>query len=299
MQKHAMKYYCELCDFGSSNKTNWTAHTMTRKHMSMITNDNKMVKNDNNCCQKCGKKYKYASGLSRHKMKCGDITSVKKPANHAISSSLPINNTDILEILKTMSIQNEKIVTQQDMMNKLVENQAAMIPKLGNNNNNKISFNVFLNEHCKNAINITDFIENIQVSLADLEYTNKHGYVEGISNILTKHLTDLKATERPIHCSDKKRLQFYVKDCNAWNKDSDHSKIDHGIHRVTQKQILRIKEWENNNPGWNDSEEGNTKYMIMLTQTMGGSTDLVVEKNRNNIKKSISKSLAVENNITI
>ena len=110
-----------------------------------------------------------------------------------------------------------------------------MIPRLGNNNNNKISINVFLNEHCKEAISLKDFINSIKISLDDLKYTNEHGYVKGISNIFTKHLTDLEATQRPIHCSDKKRL-FYIKDSDN-GKDQQNKKLDN-IQNLLKNKLL-------------------------------------------------------------
>ena len=138
----------------------------------------------------------------------------------------------------TIKMLTNALSKQGDLIEQLIQSQNEMIPKLGNNNNNKISINVFLNQHCKNAMNLTDFVDNIKLSIEDLEYTNQHGYVKGISNIFTKHLTDMKVTERPIHCSDKKRLQFYIKDSDKWEKDKEHKKIDQTIQKINKKQNL-------------------------------------------------------------
>ena len=113
---------------------------------------------------------------------------------------------------------------------KLVElSKEKKVINYQNCNNKKMTINVFLNEQCKDAMNLTDFVENVRVSLQDLNYTKKNGYIDGISNIFVKHLQDMKPTERPIHCSDKKRMQFYVKDANVWEKDKSHEKIDKSI----------------------------------------------------------------------
>ena len=113
-----------------------------------------------------------------------------------------------------------------------------------------MNINIYLNEHCKNAMNLTDFVENVKVSLEDLLYTKNHGYVKGISNIFVKQLKDMEPTQRPIHCSDKKRLQFYVKDDNKWEKDNSNEKIDKSIDKITKKQILAIKLWEKEHPNY-------------------------------------------------
>ena len=111
-----------------------------------------------------------------------------------------------------------------------------------NNNTNNISINIFLNEHCKDAMNLTDFVKSLELSLDDLDYTGKHGYSKGIANILIKNLGDIDPTSRPIHCTDKKRLQFYVKDDDQWEQDGSHNKVDKTIETITQKQIQNVKE---------------------------------------------------------
>jgi len=130
-----------------------------------------------------------------------------------------------------------------ELMGKMLDQNAMLIPKVGNNNN-KISINVFLNERCKGAMNLDEFVDNVKVTLEDLNYTKDNGYVKGISNIFVKHLTDMEPTERPIHCSDKKRLQFYVKEEDTWKKDCEHKKINKTIQDVTMKQIKQLKAWE-------------------------------------------------------
>ena len=158
-------------------------------------------------------------------------------------------------------------------------------------NNNKISINVFLNEHCKNAMNLTDFVENIKVSLEDLEYTNQHGYAKGISNIFTKHLTDMAVTERPIHCSDKKRLQFYIKDSDEWKKDEKHENIDITIDEISRKQFFHIKEWEKQNPDYLTNDEKRKKWHAMVCN-MGATIDDPAQNK--NIKKQISENITVK-----
>jgi len=262
----------------------------------MVTNGNK---NGNivlkHICDNCGKDYKYRSGLSRHKKKCiqDEYEVVLKTCRKKSQSENEPqqNGGNIGSALKCLT---QTLVKQGDILEKLIESQNQMIPKIGNNNNNKISINVFLNEHCKNAMNLTDFIDNIQVSLEDLAYTNEHGYVKGISNIFTKNLTDMKVTERPIHCSDKKRMKFYIKDSDKWEKDKAHKKIDRTIQTITKKQILKIKEWENRHPGFLDNEQLTTEWHRMIYNMMGGENDNIREKHKVNIKRSICENVTVK-----
>jgi hypothetical protein len=172
-----------------------------------------------------------------------------------------------------------------------------MIPRLGNNNNNKISINVFLNEHCKEAISLKDFISNIKISLDDLKYTNEHGYVKGISNIFTKHLTDLEATQRPIHCSDKKRLQFYIKDSDKWERDQQNKKLDNSIQELTKKQIIELKQWEAVHPNYLNNNSEYIEWHKMVQNLMGGGTLQAQNKNTESIKKVISQTVDIKDAI--
>jgi hypothetical protein len=299
-QKSPKKFHCKYCLYTSRNKYDFKKHLSTAKH-KMITNDNKMGnKNDNKVlkyvCEFCNRGYKYPSGLSRHRKKCNTSNE-----NAALKKSRQSRQEETQEQNMVMSTANDsvRILTevlskQGDLIEKLIKNQNEMIPKLGNNNNNKISVNVFLNNHCKNAMNLTDFVENIKVSLEDLEYTNQHGYVKGISNIFTRHLTDMKVTERPIHCSDKKRLQFYVKDSDKWEKDKSNVKIDKTIQKITKKQILKIKEWELQNPDYLDKEELTQEWHKMIFNMTGGEKDSDRAKNTTHIKKHISENVIVK-----
>ena len=202
------------------------------------------------------------------------------------------NNKNVSNALKLLA---QTMAKQESILEKLVNSQKEMIPCLGNNNNNKISINIFLNEKCKDAMNLTDFVNNIKISLEDLQYTNQHGYVKGISNIFQKNLTDLKATERPIHCSDTKRLQFYIKEEDKWEKDTSHHKINDGINKIGRKQILQIKEWEKQHPNFLDHEEQYTGMAEDDSKYYGRNvTETARERNIENIKKSISDKVAVK-----
>jgi len=215
-------FFCPKCNYTSKRKSQWTRHLSTTKH-KMDNVDNKLdnlksSKISFNC--DCGKKYKYNSGLCKHKKKC---ISPK-------DSQPPTNNDSAL----TVDMFNKVVQQNNTLMEKLVEmSRERKIINYQNCNNKKMTINVFLNEQCKNAMNLTDFVENVKVSLDDLQYTKEHGYVKGISNIFVKNLQDLDPMKRPIHCTDRKRLQFYIKEENKWGKDKNNEKIDKTIDSVT------------------------------------------------------------------
>ena len=161
-----------------------------------------------------------------------------------------------------------------------------------------MTINVFLNEQCKNAMNLTDFVENVKVSLDDLQYTRVHGYVKGISNIFAKNLQDLDPTERPIHCSDKKRLQFYIKEENKWEKDMNNEKIDKTIESVTVKQIKQLKEWEKDHPNYLTNDKLLNEWHTMIQQIMGGGNN-EIDKNKEQIKKSLGNQIEIKDAMVI
>ena len=170
-----------------------------------------------------------------------------------------------------------------------------MMPKIGNNNNNTISINLFLNEQCKNAMNLTDFINQVQVSLEDLQYSKNNGFIEGVTNIFTKQLQDLKPTERPIHCSDKKRLQFYVKDDDKWSKDANNEKIDETIYNIKMKQTSKLTEWEKLHPNYaQDPKLLNEWQQILNSMTEDiGQRDKVKEKLKRNMAEHVQLKQAL------
>ena len=154
-----------------------------------------------------------------------------------------------LLLMKQQEQTNETI----KLLKEAVDANTKMSKNVGNNNNNTISINLFLQEKCQNAMNLTDFIDQLHVSLDDLDYSKDNGFVMGMANILTKKLKDLKPTERPIHCSDKKRLQFYVKDDNKWGKDKNNEKIDKTIKTIKRKQTIKLTEWEKMHPNFRNN----------------------------------------------
>ena len=188
---------------------------------------------------------------------------------------------------EAMKAENEEL---RKMVMNLITTTREMVPKIGNNN---VSINVFLNETCKDAMNLTDFVARIRVTLEDLMKTREIGYVDGISNILIKNLEDLPSTERPFHCSDTKRLKFYVKNENKWDKDNDN-KMGQAIHEVAMKQIKKIKDWEIKHPNYLEDDKLLHEWQELIRNTMDG---LTAEDHEKDIKKNVGVNVILKDAI--
>ena len=291
-KKTHLKYYCKKCDYSSRNKTDFNRHLSTTKH-KMETDGNILETTKTQLICLCGKTYKTRSGLFKHKKKCPSIVEKsnvsKNPKTKLIKSTNIheqfINVDDQLKILEKktrLAELNLKIaeINQGQIVNQTINNT--------NNTNNNMTINLFINEHCKNAMNLTDFVDNVKISLEDLEYTSQHGYAKGISNIFIKQLEDMPVTERPIHCSDKKRMQFYVKDSDEWKKDEKHENMDKTIDKISKKQFSRLKEWEKMHPDFLTNEKLTKIYLELCKMAGVEVDDPAVNKT---IKKQISNSV--------
>lgn len=280
-KKSQILYECVLCDYVTSNKYDYNKHLLTLKH-KMVHNGTK--KSQEHKCYLCDKKYKFRTGLVRHQTNIHPEQFLKNEniANQNIKIELDGKDQNANEAILLLT---QALNKQGEQIDKLIQSQTEMIPKLGNNNNNNISINLFLNSQCRDAINLDEFVKKINVTVDDLQKTRELGYSQGITNIFIKGLNEMDTTKRPIHCSDKKRLKFYVKD-GEWQKD-DGDKIDNAINHISRKQISQIKEWEKQNEYWETSEQKTAEYLEIIKQVMGGTTDLEVEKNRKDIVKNI------------
>jgi len=193
----------------------------------------------------------------------------------------------------------KKLLVQNNQTNEKIDTLKNIVPKIGDTYNNKLSINIYLNEKCKDAMNLTDFVDNINVTLEDLDYTKNHGFVKGISNIFVKQLQDMEPTQRPIHCSDTKRLQFYIKDENKWNRDQKHNKINSTIENVAMLQIKKIKQWEKEHPNYLNNEAQLMEWHSLVHAMMGGDTEEERIKYSSSIKKQLSNTVDMKNELII
>jgi hypothetical protein len=289
--KVAKNYYCEKCDYKCSKLYNWNKHINTAKHnQEIIGNDfvaesgKKVAKKYS--CQKCEKYFHTNAGLWKHNNKC---LGVEKQNNNEISQDT------ILSILKQNSELQHMLIEQNKTIIELSKNNSITYSNNNNNSNNK-TFNLqfFLNETCKDAMNIMDFIDSIKLQLSDLERVGELGYVEGISKIIINNLKDLDITLRPVHCTDKKRETIYVKDEDKWEKDEDKNKIRKAIKRAALKNARLIQKFKEKHPDYMEyHSKYSTQYHKLIIESFGGSGDNDTEK-EDKIIRNISKTIVVD-----
>ena len=277
------KFCCEKCYYFTSKKTDYIKHLSTDKHQK-YTNGSKMVVNDiqkdaEYKCQ-CGKVYKYDSGYYRHKKKCLE-TNVEKTN---------VENVSDKELIMILLKQNSQLL-------ELTKNGTNNTNNYNNTNSNNKTFNLhfFLNETCKDAMNIMDFLDSIKLQLSDLEKMGEIGYVEGISNIITTNLKALDVTQRPIHCTDKKRETLYIKDENKWEKeDEEKKKMRNLIQKIATKNQRLLPKFKEEHPDCiKSSSKYSDQYNKIIVESMGGSGDNDNEKEEK-IIKNIVKNVIVD-----
>ena len=303
-RKKKVEYYCEKCDFLTSNKKDFNRHIKTKKHLGIKKNPKNIDGVDFECVF-CDRHYMSKSALKKHQKKCKKLLNyvvetkakkTKKPQNDNLEEMK--QKIKELEKEKEKNSKDELIMTMikqqsetMELLKRSMQTTQEMSKNVGNNNNNTISINLFLNENCKNAMNLTDFIQNMNVSLEDLEFSKDNGFVKGVTNIFTKQLQDLDPTERPIHCSDKKRLQFYVKEDDVWQKDTNNEKIDRTITNIKIKQAQSLTEWEKEHPNFQNDPALLEKWQYMMANLSAAEGK---EKASKNIARNIADVLNIK-----
>jgi len=292
-------YECNLCNFKCSKKSNFDAHLSTRKHKH---NDNSLQKNEENVSHytcHCGKKYKHRQGLYVHKKKC--VKQISKP-NVLYNKDEP-NLVEVL-IKENMDFKNvilELVKSNSDLQKQMLEvckNSSNVNTNINNHSNNK-TFNMqfFLNEQCKDAMNIMEFVDTFKLEFSDLEKVGEVGYIEGMSNIIIQKLNELDIYKRPIHCSDAKRETIFIKDKNVWEKETNtHDRLRLAIRHIAKKNSDMLNKWSESHPGSCDSDNYlHDIYMEMVMQAMGGRGNR--EDNENKIMHKIAKNCLIDKDI--
>ena len=300
MPKNAEKFNCYVCDFKCCKQSNYNNHIITPKHKNnekrykMIQND--ATKNNEedkmyNC--ECGNIYKHYSGLWRHKKKClkeKKTENIIETENNNISPELILSIIQQNQEFKDLLIEQNKTIIELSKNNTIINNTS-------NSNNKTFNLQVFLNETCKDAMNIMDFVDSIKIQLSDIESIGELGYVNGMSKLIIKHLNALDENMRPVHCSDPKRDSLYVKDKNVWEKeDPDNKKIKKAIKYISNKNICALPEWRLKYPDciYSDSLKSD-QYNHIVLEAMGGSGDNDAEK-ADKIVKKIAKVVTIDKN---
>jgi len=303
-QKLSTHFCCNKCDYITSRKGNYERHLLSDKHNRVNSSilDEKIEQNDisnefikkNNFKCLCGNSYKWKHGLIKHQKTCSQVV-----LNKIEDSEIKMLTNLVLEVVKQ---NNETQKQNQELTNKIVEickvsNNNTLINNNSNNTNNTnntFNLNMFLNETCKDAMNIMDFVDSLKLQLSDLEEVGKLGFVEGISNIIVKNLKALDVTERPIHCADKKREIIYVKDDNKWEKENDQKlKIRRAIKKVAYKNEKLLSVFKEKHPGCHYSEsQYSDQYSKLVIEALGGNNTNDFD-NENKIIRRIAKEVVI------
>jgi len=314
LQKVATKYYCEKCDYNTSRLSSYNKHLTTAKHLGKQKETQKLQKvAENYNCDYCDKIYRSRSSLWKHKQKCMLIDTY----NNVEQTEDPKTVSNLTTIVETLVGQNNKLMEtiaenekkkeqqqlqqqqeNQQLQSQLIEavKEGKTINNINNVNNVNYSFNLFLNDQCKDAMSLTDFIDNMKCKLEDLEDVGRLGYVDGISKLFIENLSGMEINKRPIHCTDLKRKSLYIKNNDEWTKDNNNVEMRKAIDMVANKNMNNINQWRNQNPEHhhvNGSGAKQQQYLKMVNEIQTFATDYDGKKG-DKIIKNISDAVSID-----
>ena len=311
-QKIPKKFECIICNYITSNKKDYNKHILTAKHIRLTNTDiNISELNSNGFSCECGKKYKHRQSLFNHKQKCSIINNCENEITLETNDNSTIVET-MMHLIKQNQEFKELIVEQQQENQKQQQEnqklQSQLIEAVKdngntynnntiNNNNQKFNLNFFLNTTCKDAMNMTDFIENMEINFKDIENIGKNGYVTGMTEMILSRIKELDVTKRPLHCTDLKRETMYIKDNDEWSKDTpENTKLHKMIGYVAKRNYATIPLWRETYPecqNWNDP-----KYDFCVDMMRNILGDIGEKQTRldNKVIKNLSKHITVEKN---
>ena len=275
--KIAENFVCEICNYNTSKKFDFDKHLLTKKHKN-----NEILQNTTEKSQKiakkhiceCGKEYLHHSSLYKHKKIC------------KTKSLIVSENTDYKGMFMEMVKENKEM---RSLLSQQQQQISEMIPKIGNNNNNikqKFNINLFLNEKCKDALSMDQFIDQIEVSIKNLLTTHDKGQAQGVTDIIMDNMNRLSIYERPLHCTDKKRETLYIK-TDEWECDENKSKINDAIKKIESKQFKNIKNWVDEHPNYMTNEKEQDEFLKIVKETSNS-----IEENREKVIKNLCKQMA-------
>ena len=302
-------FNCETCDYKCSKNSEWTKLILTAKHKKSTDSTFINEKTANSyCCENCGNTYKERTGLWRHSKKCQKSPKVSEfepvKNNMQLQTATDMSNNIIMELLKQNSEFKDLLADQYkqhvESSKHMVDKMAEIAGKGGSHNTNchnkTFNLQVFLNEECKDALNITDFVNQIKLQLSDLDMIGRIGYTEGMSKIIVRNLKELDISKRPIHCSDLKREVMYIKDKDAWEKENgENVKIKNAIKFIEHKNIKQLPKWKEDNPESQDYDsQKHLDYQKIIIESMGGATNEDDNKKREKIIRNIAKEVVID-----
>jgi len=308
--KKCQEFVCDACDFTCFKQSNYTSHLATRKH-KMMTNDDKMMtlgikKMPKQYTCECGKSYAHRQGLHVHTLKCPFILAeVPPPVPVPDVQPQPVQSSSPSELLFAKLIEQNNAF-MENVIDKVVEVVAKVVKKdtmsnshnhnHTNSHNKTFNLQFFLNDTCKDAMNISDFVKTLQISTADFEKIGDLGYAESISRLLINGLNELDVTKRPIHCSDLKREIIHIKDQDRWEKDTpNQDKLKGVIQKISNKNMMVMDDWRNENPGCKEYDNRkNDLYLKLLTESIGPMDAVSLDREFKKITKKIATSTIID-----
>jgi hypothetical protein len=315
-EKNAEKFICESCSFQCSKKSDWDRHVSTRKHkngIQMVYNDTSFYADGNNLASgvkkrqknatsimscKCGKKYVYKSGYYRHKKICSMNEENYIDDNNELVDMSSGSHDEFKEMVAMLLKENKEIQkTFVDMLPYMKGGNMNSNNNIINNttNNNQFNINMFLNEHCKNAMNLTEFINTLPITNETYDNTIENGLTKTITSMVVNGLNNMDILKRPIHCTDPARKIMYIKDNDVWEKDNELLLLLHGIKSLSLKQRTSLNKWQEANIGWDKDEDLQTKMTKLVFHSMTNLED--DEKEVSKIVRAISKSTYLSQDI--
>ena len=316
MPKLCPRFVCKICDYSTSKKSSFDNHLLSAKHQkgikgdALVTNFEEIM--PKKCqtkytCDKCNRSYDSRNGLWKHSKIC-NINNINSNNDVTVTSKSSANSEDIAvltDIMKYLMKENSEMKSlmieqqkQQNMMIEVVKNgtQNTNCNNTTNSHNKAFNLNFFLNETCKEAMNIGEFVDSLKIQLSDLENVGEVGYIEGISNIIVKNLKALDITKRPVHCTDKKRETVYIKDADKWEKDEDKTHMHKLIKRVVSKNVKMFSKFKEAHPDClTYHSKFSEQYNKIIYESMGGKGDDDIIKNEK-IIKNVLKEVVVDKN---
>ena len=311
VQETFHKYNCEKCNYTTQRKSQYDRHILTSKHIRIhenTENSSKQVKVYE--CERCNNQYKFHSGLWKHKKTCNYIhdnnvneiqydevqNPVVEPTSEASTLLRLLKQNDEFKqmMAEQYNVMSERLVELQEKNQELNQQLIAAIKDgngtvINNTNNNHFNLNFFLNDTCKDAMNITDFLGNLDVQIEEIEYIGNHGYVVGMTKMIMDRLKDMDITKRPIHCTDIKRETMYIKDKDEWSKDTDElTKLRRILNYITMKNYKTVPKWKTAHPDCEEIDTRDYNFCYKMMQLILGS----VEDEQVNLDNQIIKTLA-------
>ena len=307
-QDKTPKFICEFCAFTCNKKSDYNRHILTLKHKKMTNND--ACATDKKYLCECGKIYKHRQNLHIHKKKCKyildsiviedkEITKDALNAEVIVEEEIDYKGMFIKLMKENVELRNLLVTENKELRNQINE----LIPKVGNTNiKQKFNINLFLNEECKNALTMNEFIDTINITMDNLKITKDKGLAEGLSNILIENINKLSLNERPIHCTDMKRETMYIKcggDNNKdgkektprWEKDQENKKIKDALKKITQVQLQGLKKWVDKHPEWEENSQLQEEYMLLIKKC---TDDLKLEKREDKVIKNLCNKVYIK-----